>query len=78
MKTPSALWQKWLEVGQILARDPTAKVACPVCGQSTIVVTDVRSATDPTRFERHMRCSNCGASNILLIDDKSSQSGSGG
>jgi hypothetical protein len=56
----------WIQAGRILGTDPTLKVNCPVCGLATLVVTDITvKGTD--KFERIMRCPNCGSRNILLM-----------
>lgn len=56
----------WLQAGNTLARDPTARIACPTCGRGVLVVSDVR-IMDETRVERWMRCDTCGSANTMLM-----------
>lgn len=63
--TPKAA--KWVEAGRILASDPAAKVKCPNCEASDLVVTDVVSEADPTLVERVLECPSCGERNILRL-----------
>ncbi len=66
MKEPE-ITKKWIAAGKILAVDPTAKVRCPVCGEADLIATDV-PVEGGKKFERIMRCPNCGARNILLMN----------
>jgi len=56
----------WLQAGSALARDPTARVACPTCGRGVLVVTDA-PVMDGSRIERWMRCDTCGSANTMLM-----------
>jgi hypothetical protein len=54
----SFLAKAWIAGGKLIAADPNAIVACPVCGDGNLVVEDI--AINGTRkFERVMRCPNC-------------------
>lgn len=59
----------WIEAGKLLAVDPTMSVPCPVCGVANLVVQDV-VIEGSNKFERIMRCPNCGSQNILLMTRK--------
>jgi hypothetical protein len=50
---------RWIEAGEILARDPKAAVACPKCGQKTLHLIDVR--VDPINVGRDIQCLTCHA-----------------
>jgi hypothetical protein len=58
--------RRWVEAGVILAENPDAYVECPVCTESTLEVEDIPNPKDPKLFDRHIRCSNCGAEQILV------------
>jgi hypothetical protein len=58
---------KWIEAGEILARDPKAIVACPKCGQGTLHLIDVR--VDPTTVARDIQCLTCRARVAASITD---------
>jgi hypothetical protein len=61
--------RRWLEAGKALATDPAAVVKCPVCQEGNLTVRDVPIA-GTLKFERIMRCQNCGAFNVLLMNKK--------
>lgn len=54
---------RWIEVAEMLARDPKAAVACPKCGQKTLQLIDAR--VDPVRLDRYVQCTACHASVVL-------------
>lgn len=56
----------WIEAGKILAQDPLAKVTCPVCSSAFLEVEDHAWDQDPNLFDRHLRCSNCGATEVIV------------
>lgn len=58
---------RWLEAGKRLARDSEAKILCPVCQQATLTVQDV-PLEGTNRFERLLRCPQCDAANVLLLN----------
>lgn len=60
-------WKAWVEVGQAIAADAKAQVACPVCAEATLEVWDVPWEVEPKRWERHMNCPACGAYNSLRM-----------
>lgn len=55
----------WVEAGVILAKNAKAYVPCPVCADGPIEVVDVPHPGDPQRFDRYLRCSSCGAKQVL-------------
>jgi hypothetical protein len=59
----------WIAAGKILAIDPDAVIDCPEHHDGTLVVQDIPIA-NTKKFERIMRCPNCGARNILLMTKK--------
>lgn len=59
--------QRWVEAGKVLAEDPTARVSCPRCENSTLEVEDVRNPNTLEELERIMSCGECGAMNVLRL-----------
>jgi hypothetical protein len=62
----SRLTQAWIEAGHLLARDPSARIACPSCGRGVLVVSD-ETIPDGRHVERWMRCNACGRANTILL-----------
>ncbi len=58
---------RWIEAAKVLAEDPEAKVRCPKNEDGFLEVRDVADPADGERFERHLVCPECGATNILLM-----------
>jgi ribosomal protein S27E len=52
-------YSKWIEAAKQLVENQYAQVLCPDCGLGFLVVDDNR--VDESHFERHLKCSNCGA-----------------
>jgi predicted RNA-binding Zn-ribbon protein involved in translation (DUF1610 family) len=67
--TVSSITTRWIAAGKILATDPAAPVPCPVCGDENLAVEDI-PIEGSEKFERIMRCPNCGSRNILLLNKK--------
>jgi hypothetical protein len=65
--TMSEPWKKWVEIAKIVSVDPKAIVKCPVCGVGQLLIWDEPAEHDPSRWERHMRCPVCGATNSILM-----------
>ena len=65
MKEPE-ITRKWIAAAKLLAVDPSAKVACPVCEQEYLTVLDV-PMEGTRKFDRYMICPNCQSRNILLM-----------
>jgi hypothetical protein len=63
------LEDRWLKAGIALGRDPTAKVLCPVCARSNLIVRDV-PIDGTSRIERFLICPSCYSSNAMLINTK--------
>ena len=59
--------KKWVEAGNILARDATKIVRCPERDDGVLLVMDVPVAEGSKRMERYLVCETCGARNILLM-----------
>ena len=59
--------QRWIEVGKVLSRSPSAKVLCPECGDAYLVVREqaMQTAEDPYE-ERIIECPKCGAWTSVL------------
>ena len=57
----------WIEAGKLIAENPAALVACPVCGSSNLSVTDHRRAVASPELERELCCPSCGARNFLRL-----------
>jgi hypothetical protein len=68
MKEPE-ITKAWIAAGKILGNDPKALVLCPVCETEYLVIQDVPDINS-NKFERIMSCPNCGARNILLMNEK--------
>jgi len=68
MKEPE-ITKAWIAAGKLIAANPTAVVACPVCGKENLIVEDI-PINNTKKFERVMRCPNCGSRNILLMTKK--------
>lgn len=66
----SAEAHRWIAAGIALGSDALAAVACPRCARGTLNISDVHAKSDPSRFERIMRCPSCGATNVLLMRHK--------
>ncbi len=58
--------RRWVEAGNILAKEPKAVVICPSCQRAPLEVTD--QALGDKKVERHMRCPLCGAYNSILLE----------
>lgn len=59
--------QRWLKAGSLISRDPKSIVKCPKCQKVNLDVEDIRADSNPELIERYMRCSSCGAWNVLRI-----------
>jgi len=59
--------RRWIEVGKRLATDPNAVVGCPECDDGVLLAEDVVFTSDPTRMERLITCSKCGAKNAIRM-----------
>jgi hypothetical protein len=65
MKTTRELW---IEAGIAIAKDPRILVRCPEKDDAILEVWDTEVEWNPgIRIERHMRCPNCGAYEVVLI-----------
>jgi predicted RNA-binding Zn-ribbon protein involved in translation (DUF1610 family) len=53
-----------------MAKDPTASVLCPECGDADLVVEDVAFGDSRERIERYLSCPACGATNSVLSRGK--------
>jgi hypothetical protein len=59
--------QKWIDAGKLLAEDPHAQVLCPRFEDAFLEVQDIRNPRNPNELERILKCSKCGATNILRL-----------
>jgi uncharacterized Zn finger protein len=57
--------EKWIEAARIICCNSSEKILCPRCGKAFLIVEDVRAGL--SKFERIMRCKNCGAYNAILM-----------
>jgi predicted RNA-binding Zn-ribbon protein involved in translation (DUF1610 family) len=58
----------WISAGIALARDPSAAVLCPNCGQANLEVQDIEINSE--KRERRIYCQNCGHQNYLLFSNQ--------
>lgn len=56
--------QRWIDAALILGSDPSAKVACPACGDGLLTVEDRPTSSDYYP-DRVLRCDKCSESAIL-------------
>ena len=63
-KATSEKTQRWIEAAKKLSKDATATVACPVCAEGKLDISDSPFPSG-VGVERHMRCNRCGAYNAL-------------
>lgn len=56
---------KWIEAATVLAKNPFSQVLCPNCGLSYLTIEDEK--IDINHLDRHLKCSNCGAHETVLI-----------
>ena len=68
MKEPD-ITMAWIAAGKLIAADPNAVVVCPAHRDGNLIVEDI-PINNSEKFERIMRCPNCGARNILLMTKK--------
>ena len=53
----------WIKAASVLVENPSAEILCPKCGLA-FLATEVEEL-DRTHFDLHLRCSNCGAHEIV-------------
>lgn len=56
--------KKWIEAGEILAKDPTAIVICPACGKGRLLVKD-EPISGLDAVDRYLVCDNCGKYSVI-------------
>ena len=66
----SEQWKKWVEVAKEVSANSNADVRCPICNTAKLAVWDEHWEKDSNRWERHMRCPKCGATNSILMKQK--------
>ncbi|MFB6456363.1 hypothetical protein ACE38W_13915 [Chitinophaga sp. Hz27] len=51
-------FRKWVDVGNVLAIDPTEKVNCPECNAGLLLVEDV-PIPESDAWDRYLICEHC-------------------
>lgn len=64
MSERSKIRQRWIDAGLILGNDPSARVACPACGEGLLTVEDRPTSSDHYP-DRVLRCEKCSESAFL-------------
>ena len=54
---------EWIKAASQLVENPHLQILCPNCGLVYLNVEDEK--VDDTHIDRHVRCSNCGAHEII-------------
>lgn len=60
----------WTEIAKVLAKDPSARIQCPSCGNDLVKVEDHESPRDPTMIERVLSCPACGRRGAIRMKRK--------
>lgn len=59
--------KRWIAAGKRIAADPEDKVLRPLCLRDYLQINDIVNDSNPSEFERHMKCNLCGAYNVLRL-----------
>ena len=54
---------EWIQAACRLAENPHLQIRCPACGMTFLSVEDEK--IDRDHFDRNLRCSNCGAHEVI-------------
>jgi predicted RNA-binding Zn-ribbon protein involved in translation (DUF1610 family) len=62
---------KWIEAATVAVKNPYSQILCPNCG--LVFLTIEEEQLDSNHVDIHLKCSNCGSHETVLIKTETSK-----